>query len=143
MRSLVVLAVDDEAPALDELVYLLDQHPDIKQVLRAGDATSALRELNRRPIDAVFLKGEHQAAYSGFEGTTADGTGLADWLRARGVDHVDVCGIATDYCVRATVLDARAHGFSVRLLTDLVAGVAPDSTARALTEMREAGAQLA
>jgi nicotinamidase/pyrazinamidase len=100
-------------------------------------------DLDQESIDAVFLKGEHHAAYSGFEGTTNDGTGLADWLRARDVDHVDVCGIATDYCVRATVLDAVANGFSVRLLTDLVAGVAPDSTTRALTEMREAGAHLA
>jgi DNA-binding LytR/AlgR family response regulator len=51
----VVLAVDDEAPALDELVYLLGEHPDIGEVLSAADATSALRELNRRHIDAVFL----------------------------------------------------------------------------------------
>jgi DNA-binding LytR/AlgR family response regulator len=51
----VVLAVDDEAPALDELVYLLGEHPDIGEVFSAADATSALRELNRRHIDAVFL----------------------------------------------------------------------------------------
>ena len=100
-------------------------------------------DLDQDPIDAVFLKGEHEAAYSGFDGATTDGTGLADWLRAKDVDHVDVCGIATDYCVRATVLDALRNGFSVRLLTDLVAGVAPDSTDKALTEMREAGAHLA
>ncbi|MDT5069254.1 MAG: hypothetical protein QOK02_5409 [Mycobacterium sp.] len=55
MKSLVVLAVDDEAPALDELAYLLNEHPDIAEVNRAGDATSALRELNGRTIDAVFL----------------------------------------------------------------------------------------
>ncbi|NVN49651.1 LytTR family DNA-binding domain-containing protein [Mycolicibacterium hippocampi] len=54
-HSLTVLAVDDEAPALDELAYLLGRHPDIGEVLRAGDATSALRELNARTIDAVFL----------------------------------------------------------------------------------------
>ena len=54
-RTLSVLAVDDEAPALDELVYLLGEHPDIAEVFRAGDATSALRELNQRTIDAVFL----------------------------------------------------------------------------------------
>jgi nicotinamidase/pyrazinamidase len=99
-------------------------------------------DLDTSAIDEVFLKGEHQAAYSGFEGVTLDGTGLADWLRARDVDHVDVCGIATDYCVRATVLDAVANGFTVRLLSDLVAAVAPESGDRALTEMREAGAQL-
>lgn len=55
VKPLTVLAVDDEAPALDELAYLLGRHPDIAEVLRAGDATSALRELNARNIDAVFL----------------------------------------------------------------------------------------
>lgn len=54
-KTLTVLAVDDEAPALDELAYLLGRHPDIGQVYRAGDATSALRELNGRNIDAIFL----------------------------------------------------------------------------------------
>ncbi len=54
-KTLTVLAVDDEAPALDELAYLLERHADIGKVLRAGDATSALRELNARPIDAIFL----------------------------------------------------------------------------------------
>lgn len=50
-----MLAVDDEAPALDEVAFLLSRHPDIGEVIRAADATSALRELNRRRIDAVFL----------------------------------------------------------------------------------------
>ncbi len=54
-RPLTVLAVDDEAPALDELAYLLNRHPGVDEVFRASDATSALRELNRRTIDAVFL----------------------------------------------------------------------------------------
>jgi DNA-binding LytR/AlgR family response regulator len=65
-KSLTVLAVDDEAPALDELAYLLGQHPDIGEVLRAGDATSALRELNRRTIDAIFLD-IHMPGLSGIE----------------------------------------------------------------------------
>ncbi len=99
--------------------------------------------LDPQPFDAVFLKGEHEAAYSGFEGSTSEGTALADWLREKGVEHVDVCGIATDYCVRATVLDAVSNGFGVRLLTDLCAGVAPDSSEKALSEMREAGVELA
>ncbi|MCV7280316.1 response regulator transcription factor [Mycolicibacterium flavescens] len=55
MSRLSVLAVDDEAPALDELAYLLERHSDIDDVLRCGDATSALRELNRRAFDAIFL----------------------------------------------------------------------------------------
>ena len=62
--------------------------------------------LDPQPFDAIFLKGEHAAAYSGFEGTHDDGTALADWLRSHEVEHVDVCGLATDYCVRATALDA-------------------------------------
>lgn len=90
-------------------------------------------------VDAVFRKGRHEAAYSGFEGTSEDGTGLAAWLRERDVDAVDVCGIATDYCVRATVLDAVGAGLQVRLLEDLCAGVAPESTQRALAEMAAAG----
>ena len=99
--------------------------------------------LDPQPFTAVFLKGEHAAAYSGFEGRTTDGTGLADWLRQRDVTDVDICGIATDYCVRATVLDAVSDGFSVRLLADLCAGVAPETSQSALTEMRTAGASIA
>jgi nicotinamidase/pyrazinamidase len=93
-------------------------------------------------IEAVFLKGEHQAAYSGFEGS-ADGAGLADWLRERGITEVDVCGIATDYCVRATALDAQREGFATTVLTALCAGVAPESTERALGEFRDAGIAVA
>jgi nicotinamidase/pyrazinamidase len=95
--------------------------------------------LDPQPFEAIFRKGEHEAAYSGFEGTDPDGTTLADWLRERQVTDVDVCGIATDYCVRATVLDAVAEGFATRLLPDLCAGVAPQSTAAALAEMEKAG----
>ena len=95
--------------------------------------------LDPAPFDAIFCKGEHEAAYSGFEGRTTEGTGLAEWLRAHGVDEVDVCGIATDYCVRATALDAVAQGFTTHLLTALCAGVAEESTDAALAEMREAG----
>jgi DNA-binding LytR/AlgR family response regulator len=65
-KALTVLAVDDEAPALDEVAYLLSRHGDIGKVLRAGDATSALRELNARPIDAIFLD-IHMPGLSGIE----------------------------------------------------------------------------
>jgi nicotinamidase/pyrazinamidase len=99
--------------------------------------------LDPQPFDAVFLKGEHAAAYSGFEGRTNDGSTLADWLRRHDVTDVDVCGIATDYCVRATALDAVKGGFTTRLLESLCAGVAPASTASALSEMRHAGVRVA
>ncbi|HEX5562845.1 MAG TPA: nicotinamidase [Nocardioidaceae bacterium] len=98
--------------------------------------------LDPQPFDAVFLKGEHAAAYSGFEGRTTDGSTLADWLRGHDITHVDVCGIATDYCVRATALDAVKAGFDTRLLRRLCAGVAPQSTDRALGEMQDAGVRL-
>ena len=96
-------------------------------------------DLQPRPFDAVFLKGEYAAAYSGFEGRSGDGLGLADWLRDRGVTEVDVCGIATDYCVRATALDAVRAGFATRLLPELCAGVAPETTEASLRELAEAG----
>jgi nicotinamidase/pyrazinamidase len=98
--------------------------------------------LDPQPFDAIFLKGEHAAAYSGFEGSTPDGTPLADWLTRHGIDAVDVCGIATDHCVRATALDAVRNGFAVRLLSGLCAGVAPETTRAALDEMVGAGVQI-
>jgi nicotinamidase/pyrazinamidase len=97
--------------------------------------------LDREPIEAVFDKGEHAAAYSGFEGA-AEGVGLADWLRGHGVDAVDVVGIATDHCVRATALDAVAAGFATRVLLPLTAGVAEASTEAALEQLRTAGVRL-
>ena len=99
-------------------------------------------DLATESVEAVFLKGAHAAAYSGFEGSDDSGTSLADWLRDRGVDSVDVVGIATDYCVHATAADAARAGFGTRVLLGLTAGVAPDSTARALTEMRDADVEL-
>jgi nicotinamidase/pyrazinamidase len=98
-------------------------------------------DLDRGPIEAVFDKGEHAAAYSGFEGSI-DGVGLADWLRERGVDAVDVVGIATDHCVRATALDAVGAGLATRVLLDLTAGVAAASTEAALEQLRTAGVEL-
>jgi nicotinamidase/pyrazinamidase len=110
---------------------------------RAGTPGASFHpELDVAPIEAVFSKGEHAAAYSGFEGAEPGGSGLADWLRARGVDSVDVVGIATDHCVRATALDAAKAGFATTVLLDLCAGVAPESTQRALEQMRSAGVQL-
>ncbi len=98
-------------------------------------------ELDRGPLEAVFDKGEYAAAYSGFEGRT-DGVSLVDWLRAHGVKSVDVVGIATDHCVRATALDAIGNGFSTRVLLPLTAGVSPETVAAALAQLRDAGAVL-
>jgi nicotinamidase/pyrazinamidase len=98
--------------------------------------------LDAAAVEAVFKKGHYSAAYSGFEGTDDSGTTLVDWLRQRDVDEVDVVGIATDYCVQATAADAASHGFTTRVLLDLTAGVAPDSTAKAIESLRAAGVQV-
>ncbi|MFF3328489.1 isochorismatase family protein [Streptomyces sp. NPDC002888] len=93
-------------------------------------------------VDEVFYKGAHSASKSGFEGSTEDGTSLADWLQARSVSDVDVVGIATDHCVKATALDGAKAGFAVRVLLDYTAGVATDTTGHAIEELRQAGVAL-
>jgi nicotinamidase/pyrazinamidase len=93
-------------------------------------------------FEAVFSKGAYSAAYSGFEGATEDAVGLAEWLRAKSIDAVDVCGIATDHCVRATAADARAAGLSTRVLLDLTAAVSAETTQIALDRLRAAGVEL-
>jgi nicotinamidase/pyrazinamidase len=106
----------------------------------AGSAGAEFHpNLDTSDIEAVFRKGAYQAAYSGFEGATGEGVALADWLRTRDVDSVDIVGIATDYCVRATALDAAGEGFATQVLAGLTAGVAADSSERAIEEMRAAG----
>jgi nicotinamidase/pyrazinamidase len=99
-------------------------------------------DLDTTQVEAVFTKGRHAAAYSGFEGADDAGTPLADWLRARGIDETDVVGIATDYCVHATAADAARAGFGTRVLLGLTAGVAPESTAKAIEDLRAAGVEL-
>ncbi|MEU6992442.1 isochorismatase family protein [Streptomyces sp. NPDC046465] len=93
-------------------------------------------------IDAVFSKGAYSAAYSGFEGADENGVSLAEWLRERDITEVDVVGIATDHCVRATALDAVREGFGTTVLLDLTAGVGGATTEAALTELRSAGVEL-
>jgi nicotinamidase/pyrazinamidase len=95
-------------------------------------------ELETERIEAVFLKGAQAAAYSGFEGVHSS-IGLAAWLRMHDVTEVDVVGIATDYCVRATALDAVREGFDTTVLAEMTAAVASDTGEAALAELREAG----
>jgi nicotinamidase/pyrazinamidase len=93
-------------------------------------------------IETVFSKGAHEAAYSAFDGLDEAGTPLATWLRERGVDELDVAGIATDYCVRATTISAAQGGFRTRVLLGLTAGVDPTTTAESIDAMQAAGAEL-
>lgn len=98
--------------------------------------------LGRVAFDAVVDKGAYSAAYSGFEGRTADGRPLADLLHGAGVTAVDVCGLAVDYCVRATALDATRGGWDTRVLLGLSAAVDPTTELEALEELRAAGVEL-
>ena len=97
------------------------------------------------PQDAVIVSagmGFDEEGYSGFDGKDANGVGLADLLRDRRVERIFVGGIATDYCVKETVLDALKHGFKAVLLEDAVRGVnlRPDDSEQAIAEMVRAGA---
>ncbi|GAA5123927.1 nicotinamidase [Alloalcanivorax gelatiniphagus] len=147
-----------DGPAYDVVVATKDHHvdpgahwsvkPDFAESwpvhCKVGTEGAAFHpNLDPQPFDEVFFKGEHAAAYSGFEGRTAQGETLADWLREREVAEVDVCGIATDHCVRATALDGAGEGFATRVLTALCAGVAEHTTAAALTELAGAGVEIA
>jgi len=93
-------------------------------------------------IDIHVRKGQGVPAYSIFEGTTDDGRRLVTALDELGVTDVDVVGIATDYCVLASARDALAAGHRVRVLSDLVAGVAPETSAAALRDLAAAGAEV-
>jgi nicotinamidase/pyrazinamidase len=149
---------DDQAPSYDVVVASKDHHidpghhwsddPDYVESwpvhCEVGTDGEAFHpNLDPQPFDAIFLKGEHEAAYSAFEGRTVDGALLAEWLRDHRVDQVDVCGIATDYCVRATALDASRAGLETRVLRRLCAGVAQESTEKAIAEMTAAGITVA
>ena len=105
-------------------------------------------ELDRERITAVFRKGSDPTvdSYSGFfDNGRRHATGLGDWLRERGVRALSVLGLATDYCVKFTALDARELGFEVTLLSAGCRGVElkPGDVARALDELRAAGVQIA
>src|SRR5262245_19620141 len=100
------------------------------------------------PPDAVVInKGDDddQPGYSAFDGHTADGRALIADLRDRHVDRLFVAGIATDYCVLRTVLDARHAGIAVTVLDDAIAGIdlTPGDVDSAMAEMQGAGASVA
>ena len=151
-----VLASGEDVPHWDHVVATKDHHID--PGAHFGDPPDYVASwpvhcvvgtagvefhpaLDTDRIEAVFEKGEHAAAYSGFEGQ-AGGIGLAAWLRMRDVSDVDVVGIATDHCVRATALDAAREGFDTTVVLPLTAGVAPETTEAALEEMASAGVTL-
>lgn len=98
--------------------------------------------LDTSQVDVHIRKGQGVPAYSIFEGTDDAGASITEVLTGNGITEVDVVGIATDYCVRASALDALEHGQHVRVLRDLIAGVAPESSEAALAELGHAGAAI-
>ncbi|MEO6500317.1 MAG: isochorismatase family protein [Jatrophihabitantaceae bacterium] len=92
--------------------------------------------------DVTIKKGQHEAAYSAFDGTSPDGRTLAEVLSAAGISELDVCGIAESHCVRASALDALQAGLAVRLLTDLTVPVTEQAGAAARAQISSAGGAL-
>lgn len=98
--------------------------------------------LDAAVFDAVFDKGQYSDGYSGFDGVGPRYEPLSAYLRKSDVDALDVVGLATDYCVRATAADAAGMGFATRVITDLVAGVDERTTEAALADLRRRGVVL-
>ncbi|MBV7411548.1 isochorismatase family protein [Dermabacteraceae bacterium TAE3-ERU27] len=96
--------------------------PPLAEALRSHGVTIAAK------------KGRYDAAYSGFEGVTESGLPLADALRAAGIARLTVAGIATDYCVRASALDAAREGFTTTLWREMCVGINPEKIERTLHE---------
>ncbi|GAB3285395.1 isochorismatase family protein [Parasphingorhabdus pacifica] len=98
--------------------------------------------LDVSPVEAVFSKGHYSDGYSGFEGVDSDEVTLPRWLADHDVDRVDVVGIATDHCVRATALDAARAGLRTTVLLGLTAGVSQQTVDEGMAELRSAGVNL-
>jgi nicotinamidase/pyrazinamidase len=127
--------------------FAVDAEPDFKTTwpphcVEGTDGAEYHPSLETSHIDVHVRKGQGVPAYSIFEGTDDDGASMHDVISSRGITDVDVVGIATDHCVRASALDALEHGQHVRVFTDLIAGVAPETSEAALAELGHAGAVL-
>jgi nicotinamidase/pyrazinamidase len=136
---------DDPGAHFSDAPDFVDSWPTHCRVGTDGALFHPAAEPAFEHVEAIFRKGLHAAAYSGFEGFTVEAdhrVGLADWLRDRAIEQVDVVGIATDYCVRATALDAADEGFETNVLLDLTAGVAAQTTRQALADLQQAGVDL-
>ncbi|HJS83747.1 MAG TPA: isochorismatase family protein [Nitrososphaera sp.] len=121
-----------------------------------GDGANFHPNLDQEPIRHVFYKGRFTPSFSGFDGSAdlyggldplaAEQAGTDDaifvaldsYLVGRGINEVDIVGIATDFCVKATALDAVKRGFTTRVIADLTVAVSPEGYEKAMVEMREA-----
>lgn len=147
--GLVIASMDwHDAPPNDNCGHFaLEGEPDFKtswpvHCVGGTDGSFLHLALEGVHFDEIVRKGQGMQSYSAFEGVSNDGHSLLAILRTMGVTEIDVCGIATDYCVQATVLDARGLGFEVNVLTALCAGVAEATSESALVRMFHAGATI-
>ena len=135
--------------------FALEGTPDNKETWPphcVQDSPGAEFDPNLKPLEwptfypgfQVFLKGRGVPAYSGFDGRNSAGQSLDIYLRRmKQITDVDVCGLATDYCVRATWQAAQVLGFNVRLLVDLTAAVGgPNAISTAIEEAVLAGVEV-
>ncbi len=147
--SLVVASRDWHSPDGDNGGHFaLDAEPDFVETWPvhcvAGTPGAEYHpDLDTSAVDAHIRKGQGVPAYSIYEGTDDDGSKTSELIASHGITDIDIVGIATDYCVRASTLDALEHGQHVRVFTDLVAGVAGETSDAALAELGHAGAVIA
>jgi nicotinamidase/pyrazinamidase len=137
----LVLATRDWHPA-DHGSFAEQGGPWPPHCVQGSEGAELHPDLDTGPIDGIVDKGQDPGTdgYSGF-----DATGLAERLRGEGVDELTIVGLATDYCVRNTALDALREGFAVRVDPTAVRGVEVEAgdSERALDELRAAGATVA
>lgn len=114
--------------------------------VQGSSGAELAQDLKKEPIQEIFQKGTHPRvdSYSGFFDNGRKDTGLGDWLKQRGVTDVYVAGLATDYCVKATALDAASLGFNTYLVEDACRGVnlQPGDVAEAVETMRHRGVRV-
>jgi nicotinamidase/pyrazinamidase len=128
--------------------FAVDTEPDFVETwpahcVEGTEGAEYHPDFDTSAVDVHIRKGQGVPAYSIFEGTDDAGDSMSDVLAARGITDIDVVGLATDYCVRASALDAVERGQHVRVFTDLVAGVAAESSTAALAELGHAGVVIA
>lgn len=148
--SLIAASFDwhNAPPDTNQGHFALNQNPDFVRswpvhCVSQSPGAQIHPALSHTNFPVLVRKGRGCQSYSAFEGVTWDGqrTLLAE-LRTAEINEIDVCGIATDFCVAASARDGQALGFSVRVLTDLCAGVAEGSSATALQDMYRAGVEI-
>ncbi len=144
--SLVIASRDWHSPDGDNGGHFADKPDRVttwpRHCVQGTTGAAYNPALESELIDVQIYKGDGKPAYSAFEGNTPGGATLDEVLTTAKVRHIDIVGIATDHCVRATALDAVAKGYTVTVLVDLCVGVMPATSIAAIAEMVAAGVNI-